>query len=124
MKNEYLSLNAQLTSKSTQLPLAAPDHARLNASHSTYENRTQPQFSLTAREREVLALLCAGLPNKVISRELGIDGGTVKCHLTSIFRELGVACRLQALVWASRYGLLDEDDANTRAAGASPANDS
>ena len=61
---------------------------------------------LTARQVEVLALLCEGLPNKLICRRLNISAGTVKAHISSILRELGVASRLQAVVWARHHGLV------------------
>jgi DNA-binding NarL/FixJ family response regulator len=63
---------------------------------------------LTPRELEVLSLLCEGLPNKLISRRLEISAATVKCHISRILTELGVSSRLQAVVAASRCGLLDD----------------
>lgn len=60
---------------------------------------------LTDREREVLGLVRAGLPNKQISRRLGISESTVKAHLTSIFGALGVADRTQAALWAERHDI-------------------
>ncbi len=60
---------------------------------------------LTPRQLEVLALLCEGLPNKLIARRLNISGATVKVHIGNILRELGVASRLQAVVAARRLGL-------------------
>ncbi len=60
---------------------------------------------LTPRQREVLSLLCAGLPNKLISRHLKIAGGTVKVHVASVLRALGASSRLEAVVLAARYGL-------------------
>ena len=61
---------------------------------------------LTPRQLEVLALLCEGLPNKVIARRLDIATGTVKIHVGCILRELGASSRLQAVVSAQRSGLL------------------
>jgi DNA-binding CsgD family transcriptional regulator len=61
---------------------------------------------LTPRQLEVLALLCEGLPNKLICRQLSISAGTVKAHISGILRELGVASRLQAVVAARRCGLV------------------
>ena len=54
-----------------------------------------PLDALTEREREVLALVAEGLPNKQIARRLEISEKTVKAHLTSVFRAIGVttACR-------------------------------
>jgi DNA-binding NarL/FixJ family response regulator len=69
---------------------------------------------LTARELEVLALLCEGLSNKLICRRLNICTGTVKCHVASILDTLGVASRLQAVVAAHRLGLIAEAPALER----------
>jgi DNA-binding NarL/FixJ family response regulator len=64
-----------------------------------------PLELLTEREREVLALVAEGLPNKQIGRRLGISEKTVKAHLTSAFRAIGVDDRMQAGLWARRQGL-------------------
>ena len=64
-----------------------------------------PLAGLSEREREVLALLVAGLPNKLIARRLQISEKTVKSHLTRIFRELDVTDRTQAALWAERHGV-------------------
>jgi DNA-binding NarL/FixJ family response regulator len=60
---------------------------------------------LSKREREVLGLVAEGLPNKLIARRLEISEKTVKAHLTSVFRTLGVTDRTQAALWAERHGL-------------------
>jgi DNA-binding NarL/FixJ family response regulator len=64
-----------------------------------------PLDGLSEREREVLAMVARGLPNKLIARELGISEKTVKTHLTSVFRTIGVTDRTQAALWAERHGL-------------------
>ncbi|MCW2803757.1 MAG: hypothetical protein QOF52_2874 [Propionibacteriaceae bacterium] len=56
--------------------------------------------SLSVREREVLALVSNGLPNKQIGRQLGISERTVKVHLGNIFRRIGVGDRTSAALWA------------------------
>jgi len=63
-----------------------------------------PLAGLSEREREVLALLAQGLPNKLIARRLEISEKTVKSHLTRIFRVLDVTDRTQAALWAERHG--------------------
>lgn len=65
----------------------------------------EPRSDLSPREQEVLALLVQGLPNKLIARRLQISEKTVKAHLTSIFRQLGVTDRTQAALWAARHGI-------------------
>jgi DNA-binding NarL/FixJ family response regulator len=74
----------------------------------------QPADSLSDREREVLVLAASGLVNKQIARRLGIAEKTVKAHLTSVFRRIGVADRTQAALWAERQGLLRSDPTGTR----------
>jgi DNA-binding NarL/FixJ family response regulator len=61
---------------------------------------------LTAREREVLALLALGHPNKGIARELKISERTVKFHVGSILEKLGSANRTQAVAAARGRGLI------------------
>jgi DNA-binding NarL/FixJ family response regulator len=68
-----------------------------------------PLAGLSPREREVLGLLLEGLPNKLIALRLGISEKTVKTHLTSVFRAIGVSDRVQAVLWAERQGLRSDD---------------
>lgn len=76
------------------------------AARTVLAARTEPDpaAGLSAREREVLGLLLEGLPNKLIARRLGISEKTVKSHLTSVFRAIGVTDRTQAALWAERHG--------------------
>ena len=60
---------------------------------------------LSPREHEVLALVVEGLSNKLIARRLEISEKTVKAHLTSIFRTIGVDDRTQAAMWGVRNGI-------------------
>ena len=87
----------------TSSDYAAP---RLSLVTSSVRWSGQREVHLTPRQRDVLALLCEGLPNKLICRRLNISSGTVKAHISSILRELGVASRLQAVVAARESGLL------------------
>jgi DNA-binding CsgD family transcriptional regulator len=61
---------------------------------------------LTAREREVLALVAAGTSNKGIARELQVSPNTVKFHIAAIFEKLDAATRAEAVVAALRCGEL------------------
>jgi len=73
------------------------------------EKRQDVEFariaSLSCREREVIALIGEGLNNKRIAERLFISETTVRHHLTSIFNKLGVADRLELLVYAYRNKL-------------------
>lgn len=62
--------------------------------------------ALTARQLDVLALLCVGKPNKVIARDLGLSENTVRVHVAAIFGQLGVNSRSAALLAAQRLGLV------------------
>ncbi|GGB21772.1 transcriptional regulator [Sphingomonas metalli] len=59
---------------------------------------------LTAREREVLALICRGLDDKSIARSLGVSGNTVRNHVARIYAKIGVNRRTAAAAWARARG--------------------
>jgi len=62
------------------------------------------RYGLTAAQGRVLELLAAGKSNREIAELLGVSEGTVKVHMTAIFRALDVSSRAQALVVMSRRG--------------------
>lgn len=69
-------------------------------------DQSQPANNvLSSREQEVLRLVARGLANKQIARSLGISESTVKAHVGSIFRAIGVSDRTSAAMWARTYGL-------------------
>ena len=61
--------------------------------------------SLSDRQREVLALLLQGKPNKTISEKMNISQNTVKAHLSGIFKTLGAKNRTEAVYFAARAGV-------------------
>ncbi|CAL9480705.1 LuxR C-terminal-related transcriptional regulator [Streptomyces sp. Tu 3180] len=64
---------------------------------------------LTDREREVLRHLAKGETNRVLARQLGIAERTVRAHVTSVVRKLGVGSRFEAsLVAFQNYESLGE----------------
>jgi DNA-binding NarL/FixJ family response regulator len=63
------------------------------------------ECGLTERQAQVLALMAKGKSNRDIALQLGLSEGTVKIHVTGVFKALGVSSRTQALVMARRYGI-------------------
>jgi len=80
------------------------------------ENRTEAalpgrkisaaNIHLTDRQIEVLRLLCQGLSNNEIGRDLGLSIKTVKAHITAIFKALSVVSRTQAAALARQFDLI------------------
>jgi LuxR family maltose regulon positive regulatory protein len=62
----------------------------------------QQDAGLSPRELEVLALLTAGLSNKLIARTLDLSPHTVKRHVARILDRLDLASRMQAANWYRR----------------------
>ena len=61
---------------------------------------------LTPREKEVLKALAEGLESKEIAERLNVTVETERTHMVNILHKLGVHSRLQALVFAARYGVV------------------
>lgn len=83
--------------------LAVTDAGTLAGRRSAARDRVA---ALTARERDVLALLGSGLSNGQIARRLHVVEGTVKAHVSSILARLGVDNRAAAAVVAHEAGVL------------------
>ncbi|GHC95255.1 DNA-binding response regulator [Nocardiopsis terrae] len=80
------------------------DHARSTGRLDARERLA----GLTDREREVLALLGSGLSNQEIGARLFLVEGTVKGHVSTILKRLGVRNRVEAAVLAYEAGLVGE----------------
>ena len=61
---------------------------------------------LTPREKQVLEALAEGLESKEIAEKLNVTVETERTHMVNILHKLGVHSRLQALVFAARYGVV------------------
>jgi DNA-binding CsgD family transcriptional regulator len=66
----------------------------------------EPQPRLTPRQREILELIASGLSTSHIAEQLTLSTETVRNHLRSLFRELHVHTRPEAIAAARRLGLL------------------
>ena len=62
---------------------------------------------VTLREREVLALVCEGLPNAEIGERLHLAESTVKTHVKALLAKTGRRNRVELIVHAFRHGLVD-----------------
>jgi two-component system nitrate/nitrite response regulator NarL len=85
--------------------------AEMSGQRAVGEEQTKPEAAkiarLTAREREVIALIGEGLYNKQIAMRLSISEATVSHHLTSIFDKLGLANRFDLVIYAYRHSLAE-----------------
>ena len=68
--------------------------------------RLQPDPRLTPRQREILALIAAGLSTAAVASELTLSPETVRNHLRNAFRELRAHTRVEAIATAQHLGLL------------------
>jgi two-component system nitrate/nitrite response regulator NarL len=64
-------------------------------------------FSLTPREREILAAVVLGCTNRQMAQKFSISEDTVKHHLTNIFDKLGVSNRLELALFAVNHRLVE-----------------
>jgi DNA-binding NarL/FixJ family response regulator len=63
---------------------------------------------LTAREREVAALVARGRSNREIAAALVLGERTIETHVSNILAKLGVNSRQAIAAWAAERGLVDE----------------
>ncbi|HOQ10646.1 MAG TPA: response regulator transcription factor [Syntrophomonadaceae bacterium] len=75
----------------------------------TRSDKKKETVRLTKRERDVLACLVRGHTNKEMADMMFISEKTVKNHLTSIFRKLGVKDRTQAAVYALKNNIVTDE---------------
>ena len=68
------------------------------------QRNTEETVHLTERQKDVLALLAKGAPIKRICKELNLSEGTVKTHVTAIYRAFNATNRTEALLEARRHG--------------------
>jgi two-component system, NarL family, nitrate/nitrite response regulator NarL len=66
-------------------------------------------WKLTARERQVLAMVAAAHGNKEIARRFSLSEETVKHHLTRLFAKVGAATRLELAMLATQHGIVADE---------------
>ncbi|MDA0230460.1 MAG: response regulator transcription factor [Proteobacteria bacterium] len=76
---------------------------RLEASFGLPRLSEQVARSLTRRQRDVMRLLALGRSNKAIAQELDLAEGTVKVHVSAIFKALNVTNRTEAVIIAGKF---------------------
>ena len=72
------------------------------------ESAPEPLNVLTEREKEILKLLAQGLTYQEIGEVRGTSGLTVRNAMSGIQKKLGFKTRQQLMVWAVRFGLVDD----------------
>jgi PAS domain S-box-containing protein len=107
--NEVVNAVRRLRAGETLLPLEeVVELLRFAGSQRDQEYEARQAIAqLTSREKEVLQALAEGLDGEEIAQRLRISTKTERNHIASIFAKLGVHSRLQALVFALRYGVVD-----------------
>jgi DNA-binding NarL/FixJ family response regulator len=71
--------------------------------------RTSDLEGLTDREREVLGLICEGRSDAQMSAMLRLSQNTVRNHIASLYRKIGVNRRAAAIIWARERGITSQD---------------
>ena len=98
-------IEAALTAAAHDLMIVATEFAAQITTTPSAELDV-PVEALTAREMDVLQLLAEGAANKAIARRLGISENTVKYHVNAILGKLDAQSRTEAVVRATRAGLI------------------
>ena len=100
------NLAAALAAVAQGLAVIDPAFAAIVLPAARNQSPAPPIDELTPRELQVLRLMAEGQSNKTIARGLGISEHTVKFHVNAILGKLNVQSRTEAVVHATRLGLI------------------
>jgi DNA-binding CsgD family transcriptional regulator len=89
---------------------------KLKALSQTHQSvpRTSDLEALSDREREVLGLICEGRSDAQMSTMLRLSQNTVRNHIASLYRKIGVNRRTAAIIWARERGITAQDALSLR----------
>ncbi len=94
-------------------PLVAPK--AMDQRPTAFDAFSERVKTFTGAQQRVFELLITGLPNKLITHEIGVSEATVKAHVSAVLRKLQVRSRAQAIALSSAF----ERDRDTGASGSS-----
>ena len=109
LRRAYARAAAPASTDRDVLPFVGSLLSRWDARHAgspPAQPKRRVSDTLTARERDVLAMISQGFANKRIARTLEISPETVKSHVKRIFSKLAVSTRTEAVFRAGSLGLL------------------
>ena len=106
-----LLASSELRDRALFLVRRARDYELLESLGLSVASIVDPVTTLSAREREVYALVCEGLPNAEIGRKLFIAESTVKAHVHRLLGKLGVRSRTALLLNAAQRSYATPTDA-------------
>ncbi|MGB3764542.1 MAG: response regulator transcription factor [Ornithinimicrobium sp.] len=81
-----------------------PSPKTSGSDHSSFGRWPGDRSGISARESEVLALICQGFSNQVIAESMYLTTNTVKTYIRSLYRKIEVGTRPQAVIWGISNG--------------------
>jgi non-specific serine/threonine protein kinase len=103
---QRMAISAKEAAEYAVFEEVAPAPASPPAGEETDEPLTDP---LSAREREVAAMVAQGLSNRQIAQELFLSERTIEHHVSNALRKLELASRTEIASWATEQDLIDSE---------------